>query len=283
MIEIPAISINDTFSIPKFGLGTWEMGGRMQADYSEDKKWISAIETALHYGIRHIDTAEMYGNGHCEELVGQACQGIKREELFINTKVSGENLQFDAVLNAVEKSLKRLQMDFIDLYLLHWPNPAIPLPETMKAINRLLDQGIIRSFGLSNFPVNLMREVMQLTPHPIITNQLEYNLFTRNNASYSPDVEKTIMPFCIENGISITAWRPLLKGDAQALNKPILASLSKKYGKTPAQMALNWLLHKPMMVAIPKMSSEKHIVENLETLDFEMDADDYLALDCLAS
>jgi diketogulonate reductase-like aldo/keto reductase len=235
----------------------------------------------LHYGIRHIDTAEMYGNGHCEELVGQAWQGIKREELFITTKVSGENLQFDAVLKAAENSLKRLQMDFIELYLLHWPNPAIPLPETMKAINHLLDQGIIRSFGLSNFPVKLMHEVMQLTPHPIVTNQLEYNLFTRNNASYTPDVEKVILPFCIENGISITAWRPILKGDAQALNKPQLASLSKKYGKTPAQLALNWLLHKPMMVVIPKMSSEKHIVENLEALDFDMEVQDSRLLDNL--
>lgn len=281
MIEIQAINIKNAIKVPKFGLGTWEMGGRMQADYSEDKKWMDAIETALRYGIRHIDTAEMYGNGHSEELVGLACRGIKREELFITTKVSGENLQFDAVLKAAEKSLKRLQMDFIDLYLLHWPNPAIPMPETMKAINQLLDQGIIRSFGLSNYPVNLMREVMQLTPYPIITNQLEYNLFARNNASYTPDVEKVIMPFCIKNGICITAWRPLLKGDAQALNKPILASLSKKYGKTPAQLALNWLLHKPMMVAIPKMSSEKHIVENLEALEFDIEVQDSLLLDSL--
>jgi diketogulonate reductase-like aldo/keto reductase len=279
MIEIPVININDIIKIPRFGLGTWEMGGRMQADFSEDKKWVKAMETAINYGIRHIDTAEMYGKGHCEELVGQACRGFSRKELFITTKVSGENLHFDAVLKAAENSLKRLQMDYIDLYLLHWPNPNVPLHDTMKAINQLLDQGVIRSFGLSNFPVKLIHEVMQLSPHPIATNQLEYNLLTRNNASYTPDVEKVILPFCIQNGISITAWRPILKGDPKNLSNPHLISLSDKYERTPAQIALNWLLHKPMMVAIPKMSSEKHIAENLDALNFAMEDEDYLWLD----
>lgn len=280
-MKIPSLNIHG-IEVPRFGLGTWEMGGRSSADTSEDKRWIAAIEKVLERGIRHIDTAEMYGNGHSEELVATACAGVKRDELFITTKVSGDNLKYDEVMFAASKSLKRLQTTFIDLYLIHWPNPRVPLPETMKAINRLLDECIIRSFGLSNFPVKLMKQVASLTDFPIITNQVEYNLVTRNNGMYTRNVESEIFPYCLENNISLTAWRPVIKGETAALTHPDVTRLAAKYGKTPMQIALNWLVNRPMTIVIPKMSSEKHLDENLDALAFTMEKADYETLTRMA-
>jgi diketogulonate reductase-like aldo/keto reductase len=278
-MQIPEIEIQGIVNIPMLGLGTWEMGGRSSADLSKDSKWIEAIQFALAYGIRHIDTAEIYGNGHSEELVSVACAGIRRDTLFITTKVSGDNLKYDEVLKAAEGSLKRLRTDYIDLYLLHWPNPRVPIADTMKAINKLIDEGVIKYFGLSNFPVKWINEVMKNTDKPIITNQVEYNLTTRNNGAYNKNVEKDIIPFCLEHGISITAWRPVIKGNTAALEHPLLASLAVKYAKTPMQIALNWLMKKSLTLVIPKMSSEKHIRENVEAIAIKMEEKEYEMLD----
>lgn len=276
---IPEINIQNVANIPRLGLGTWEMGGRSSADTSEDNKWIDAIQMALAYGIRHIDTAETYGNGHSEELVSVACAGLRRDQLFITSKVSGDNLRYDQVLRAADGSLKRLRSDYIDLYLLHWPNPHVSIQETMRAINKLLENKLIKFFGLSNFPASLIEEVMDNTDAPIITNQVEYNLFTRNNGTYNKNVEKEIIPFCLKHGISITAWRPVIKGNKAVLDHPLIMDLAEKYGKTPMQIALNWLLHKPKMLVIPKMSSEKHIRENIEAITFTMNDESYQKLD----
>lgn len=281
MNTIPNIKINNQLSLPTLGLGTWEMGGRHTADKSADTQWIDAINFAIGQGIRHIDTAAIYGGGHTEQLVGEAIQNFDRSKLWITTKVSGDNLQFNEVLRSANASCKRLKIDQIDLFLLHWPNPEVPLSQTMSAVNKLLDDGRIKHFGLSNFPVELMKEVSFFTDAPILTNQIEYNLFSRNNASYNRNVEAEIIPYCLKNGISITAWRPVLKGSKEKLELPIVQALCQKYDKTPFQIALNWLLSKPQMMAIPKMTSEKHILENIAATQFTMDESDLLALDQL--
>lgn len=270
MTPIPEINIQNTVSIPRLGIGTWEMGGRQSPDRSEDEKFVHAINFAVEHGIRHIDTAEMYGNGHAEELVSKAVEGFDRSKLIITTKVSGQNLAYKDLLESAQNSLKRLKTDFIDLYLLHWPNPDIPLHETMKAINELLATGQIRHFGLSNFTVELIKEVQQLTDAPIVTNQLEYNLFTRNNGRITEDVESTILPYCMEHGISITAWRPVLKGATNILQQPLIQKIADKHKASPMQIALAWLLNKPLMLAIPKMTSEKHILENIAATKIEL-------------
>ena len=283
MNTIPHIKINNQLSLPVLGLGTWEMGGRHTADKSADAQWIDAISFAIGQGLRHIDTAAIYGGGHTEKLVGEAISNFDRSHLWITTKVSGDNLQFNEVLRSANASCKRLKIDQIDLFLLHWPNPAVPLSQTMSAINKLLDDGRINHFGLSNFPVELMKEVGFFTDAPILTNQIEYNLFTRNNASYNRNVEAEIIPYCLKSDISITAWRPVLKGSTEQLQLPLVQSLCQKYDKTPFQIALNWLLSKPQMMAIPKMTSEKHILENIAATQFTMDESDLLALDQLAA
>ncbi len=281
MNKIPEILIHNTVSMPVLGLGTWEMGGRQAPELSEDKKWIEAIETAIGYGIKHIDTAAIYGAGHTEQLVGEAIRNFDRDQYFVTTKVSGDNLQFGEVLRSVKASKNRLGVDQIDLLLLHWPNPAVPVSQTMSAVNKLLDDKTIRYFGLSNFPVKLIREIGYYTDAPIITNQVEYNLFTRNTASYNQNIESEIIPYCLKNGISTTAWRPVMKGKTEASGHPLLITLAQKYDKTPFQIALNWLLNKPLMMAIPKMSSKAHILENIEALSFEMDKAHLAHLDVL--
>ncbi len=278
-MKIPEITIQNTFKIPKLGIGTWEMGGRQSADTSEDDKFISAIRFAIENGIRHIDTAENYASGHTEEVVGNAIKGFEREKMLITSKVSEENLGYKNLLRSAENSLKRLQTDYLDLYLLHHPNPDVPLSETMKAINELIKKGLIRNFGLSNFPVDLVEDVMQLTDAPIITNQLEYNLFTRNNGRITEDVESTIIPFCLKNNISIMAWRPVLKGAKNALQQAAILEIAEKRNATPMQIALAWLLNKPLMLAIPKMTSEKHILENIAAASISLSQEEMQVLD----
>lgn len=279
-MRIPEIKINETLHLPVLGLGTWEMGGRHVADSSEDKKWIDAIVFAVDNGMQHIDTAAIYGGGHTERLVGEAIRQFARNDVFITTKVSGDHLQFSEVLKSALDSRRRLGVDQIDMLLLHWPNPRVPLSQTMSAVNKLLEDGVIRYFGLSNFPVELIREAMLFTDAQIVTNQLEYNLITRNSGSYNRAVESEIIPWCLKNKISITAWRPMAKG-ADLGKYPLIAQLAEKYDKTPHQIALNWLINKLLMMAIPKMSSPDHIIQNIAATRFVMDADDYGQLDAL--
>jgi len=231
-MQIPKIKISETLHLPVLGLGTWEMGGRHTADTSEDKKWIDAIVFAIDKGIQHIDTAAIYGGGHTERLVGKAIRQVARNDVFITTKVSGDHLQFSEVLKSALDSRRRLGVDQIDMLLLHWPNPRIPLSQTMSAVNKLLEDGVIRYFGLSNFPVELIREAMLFTDAQIVTNQVEYNILTRDGGSYNRAVESEIIPWCLKNKISITAWRPVAKG-ADLGKYPLIAQLAAKYEKTP--------------------------------------------------
>ncbi|MDY0369369.1 MAG: aldo/keto reductase [Bacteroidales bacterium] len=281
MNSIPTVRINDELSLPVLGLGTWGMGGNYRPDSSSDRYWIDAISMAIEMGITHIDTAAMYGSGHTERLIGEAIRQFDRKKLFITTKVAGNKLQFADVLRSAEASCRRLKTDHIDLFLIHWPNPAIPLGQTMSAINKLAEDQLIRWFGVSNFPVNLMREAELFSELPLITNQVEYNLFTRNNGRYNTQIETEIIPYCLKKGISITAWRPLMKGDATNLQHPIMEALSKKYDKTAFQIALNWLIQKPLMLTIPKMSQKTHIQQNIEALHFRMEEVDYRQLDAI--
>jgi len=272
--EIEEITVLNQVSIPKLGLGTWEMGGRQIADYSEDKKWIAAINLALQAGIKLIDTAAVYGNGHAEELVGQAISNFDRKNIFITTKVSGDKLQFAEVIQSAKQSLKRLGITQLDLFLIHWPSQNVPLSETIRAIDTLISEGLILHFGLSNFPVKLMQEVMQLTENKIITNQIEYNLMTRETGMHNQAITTEIIPFCIRHGISITAWRPILKGNTSVLTNQLVQEIANKYNKTGFQIMLNWLFSKPLTIVIPKMSSKQHILENIAATKFRMDESD---------
>ncbi|HIE44343.1 MAG TPA: aldo/keto reductase [Candidatus Omnitrophica bacterium] len=258
--------------VPVLGLGTWAMGGGFSKDTSHDEEEIRAIQYALDLGMRHIDTAELYGNGHAEELVGKAIKGWRREEIFITTKVWSDHLRFNQLIEAAKRSLGRLGTDYIDLYLIHWPNPQVPLQESMEAMDYLIDKKLIRFIGVSNFDLHILKKAQKYTEHPIAANQVEYHLLNRK-------IERDLLPCCQHNGILLTAYKPLARGRLVGGEFPILNRLAKKYGKTPAQIALNWLISKKSVIAIPKSSSKKHLEENIGAVGWSMEEKDVKILE----
>lgn len=267
--------------MPALGFGTWEMGGRMEKDDSRDERFIKAVKKAVEVGFTHIDTAEMYGNGHTETIVARAIKDLQRDALFITSKVRKENLAYSDVHKACDGILERLGTDYLDLYLVHHPNPEIPVEETFKALDELVDIGKIRRYGVSNFNVKQMEEVLQYAKHPLVANQIEYNLQTRNSGLFNRNMEKEIIPHCIKNNILVIAWRPLVKGELNRENE-VLQKLSGKYCCTPNQLALAWLLNKQQHATIVKATSEDHIRENFVAADIELEAKDMNLLDKFA-
>lgn len=265
-------------SVAAIGLGTWNMGGRESPDYRDDERLIEAIRYAVELGMNHIDTAEMYAAGHAEELVGEAIKQFSRDEVFIATKVWPSNLRYEDVIRSCRRSLERLQLKYVDLYMVHWPNPRIPLQETMKAMEKLVKDGLIRYIGVSNFDVELLEQAMNaLKREEIVANQVEYSLEAR-------EVERELIPFCERNGITVTAYTPLGKGRIPAeaaSNTPrgkILAEMAQRYGKTPVQIALNWVIWRPNVITIPKAARKEHLEENAGAAGWRLTEEDYKRL-----
>ncbi len=243
--------------IPKLGIGTYRMEENPQAA-------IEAIRVAVDLGMGLIDTAEMYGWGEVERIVGEALRPFDREEYFLVTKVWSTNLSRRALLRSAEGSLERLGVEYIDLYLVHWPNPAVPIEETIRAMEELVAEGRVRNIGVSNFDLSLLRRAMGATRKvEIAANQVRYSLLDRR-------IEKDLLPFCQREGILIMAYTPLEKGRL-ALNPPrALAEVARAVERTPAQVALNWLISKPKVVAIPKAARVEHVRENFGALGWRM-------------
>jgi diketogulonate reductase-like aldo/keto reductase len=251
--------------IPVIGQGCMGIGGYLSRDITHDAWSLHALKIGIDLGMTFLDTAEGYGSGHSEELVGQAVQGI-RDKICIATKVSPENLSYNDLISAAEGSLRRLRTDYIDLYQIHWPNPTIPVSETIRALERLLHNGKIRNIGLCNFSLREIKQMADaLSASALVSIQVEYNLFDRA-------IEKNILPFCEEERITTIAYSPLDQGRISSGNKKALEldSLARKYNRTPAQIILNWLLSHPSVIVIPKASTEQHIRENAEAADFQL-------------
>ncbi len=268
-------TLYDGTEVPVIGLGTWRIGGGMSADYSRDDYYVDVIQTAIEMGYTHIDTAEMYGSGHTEELVGQAIAPFDRHELFITTKVWSSNLRYADVLDAFEGSLRRLGTDYVDLYLIHWPNSSIPLEETFRALNELVAGDRARYVGVSNFSLEQLKRAEQLSDVPIATNQVEYHVLTRRPR------RNGVLTYCQDNDILLTAYEPLGKG--RVLNNRELQHLAEKYDATPAQVAINWLVRQPKVITIPKSDKVNHLQQNLEAVDLELAAEDVTKLNELAT
>ncbi|MEM4281490.1 MAG: aldo/keto reductase [Candidatus Caldarchaeum sp.] len=265
-------------AVAAIGLGTWNMGGSDYPDYRDDDRYVEAIRYAVELGMNHIDTAEMYAAGHAEELVGRAVKNFTRDEVFIATKVWPSNLRYDDVIKSCRRSLERLGFRYVDLYMIHWPNPRIPLSETMRAMEKLVKDGLVRYIGVSNFDVGLVEEAMEaLKGEEIVSNQVEYSLESR-------DVEKKLIPFCERNGITVVAYTPLGKGriPAEASSRSargrVLAEVAAKYGKTPAQVVLNWVIWKPNVITIPKAVRKEHLEENAGGAGWRLAEEDYLRI-----
>ena len=244
-------------AMPVIGLGTWQLEGAACE---------RVIACALELGYRHIDTAERYGN---EAAIGRALRasGLARPALFLTTKVWMNNLAGARIGPAVEASLDRLQTDHVDLLLIHWPEPAVPLGETLEAMMRLKEAGRTRAIGVSNFPVRLMREAVETVGAPIACNQIEYHV----HLGQAP-----VLDYARAHGIAVTAYSPLAKGRVR--EDPVLAGIGRKYGKNPGQVALRWLVQQAGVAAIPKASSPENLAANLALFDFALDAADLAAI-----
>lgn len=265
--------------IPVLGIGTWGMGGGMRRNTTHDKDDILAIKTAIKLGMTHIDTAEIYADGHVEELVGKTIKNFDRKNLFITTKVSGSHLKYDDVISSAKASLRRLKTKYVDLYLIHWPDPKTPLKETMSAMDHLVENKLVRFIGVSNFSVHDMEEAQSYSKNKIVANEIEYSLLVRNRASWVNQMELEIIPYCIENNITIIAYTPLAKGKLAKPGYKLLDELAKKYNKTQAQIALNWLISKKNIITIPKSTDINHLKENLGAIGWKMDSEDIKKLD----
>ncbi len=234
--------------VPEVGLGTWKYKGGPEP-----------LQKGIELGATLIDTAEMY---RTEDAVGAAIKG-RRGQVFLATKVLGSNLRHDAVLRAAENSLRLLDDDVIDLYQIHWSNSGVPIAETMGAMEELVDRGVVRYIGVSNFSVAELREAQQaMTKYPVVSNQVLYNLKRRQ-------IERDLIPYCVDNDITVIAYTPLADGSLAGRSRllpdkrgSVLEQVAQEVSKTPAQVALNWCLSRPNVIVIPKSNSVARTVEN---------------------
>lgn len=245
--------------LPALGLGTWQMTG-------EDCE--RAVRHALDVGYRHFDTAQAYGN---EDEIGRALStsAVPREEVFLVTKLFRDRLAGDQVPQAVEESLMRLRTDWIDLVLIHWPNEEIPLEETLEALHRLKVGGQVRHVGVSNFPPALFDQAWRRTV--LLCNQVEYHPYLS---------QEPLLGLCRQRGTILTAYCPLARG--KVLEEERLKEIGQRHGKSPAQVALRWLLQQPNVAAVPKASRPEHIEQNFDVFDFELSDEEMSEVSALA-
>jgi diketogulonate reductase-like aldo/keto reductase len=232
---------------------------------------VEAIRAGLDGGMNFIDTAELYGS---EELVAKAISGRKREDLFIATKVWPNHLRRDALVLALEKSLKRLETPYVDLYQVHFPNPRVPISETMAAMEEMKEKGKLLAIGVSNFSLKQTKEAVEtLKKSQLASNQVEYSLADR-------EIEDDLLPYCESNKISIICYFPLGHGGLTGAGpSKKMEPICKAYSKTPAQVAVNWLVTGRNVFAIPRASRAEHVRENLGASGWELKPEDRAKLE----
>lgn len=263
--------------VPKIGFGTWSIGGESGADPSSDAKSLAALRSALDLGYTHFDTAEIYANGHSEELVGEAVRtsGVKREDLLITSKVAPRHLRYADVLTACQRSLQRLGMEYIDIYLIHWPNPLISLKETFLALNELVREGKVKHVGVSNFKLKKLKQARALCETPILTDQVPYRLPDRSYA------DNGVLDYCQQNNILLTAYSPVKFRNIKV--NSTLNATAKAHNASTFQIALAWLISQPQVITIPMSFNPAHQKENLQAADIELTQEEIAQLNTLYS
>lgn len=253
--------------VPALGLGTWKMG----VGEPDEAEQIRALQTGMDLGLTLLDTAEMYGEGRSEALVGKAIEG-RRDEIFLVSKVLPSNAGHADLVAACERSLAHLATDRIDLYLLHWRS-SVPLAETVGAFEQLQRDGKIRHWGVSNFDPSDMRELLSVEGgNHCVANQVMYNLVERG-------IEWDLLPDSMKRQIAVMAYCPL--GEGQLVNHQGLAEIGRRHGVSASTVALGWLLQKPGVIAIPKSGKVNRVRENAAALDLKLDIEDLAAIDRL--
>jgi len=256
---------NTNIMVPEIGLGVWQYRGGVEP-----------LRRGIELGAFLIDTAEMY---RTEDVVGQAVKDL-RERVFIATKVSGSHLHYDAVLRAAEASLHQLQTSFIDLYQIHWPNSRVPIKETMRAMETLVDRGLVKYIGVSNFSVNELRAAQAaMGKYPVVSNQVLYNLNSR-------DIEQDLLPYCQQHGVTIIAYTPLDDGRLATPSRfrrsrgmRVLEQVATEVQKTLAQVALHWCTARSHVIAIPKSDRVTRTEENCRASGWRLSPEQIRRLD----
>lgn len=246
--------------VPEIGLGTYKL---------HDRECSHILRSALDIGYRHIDTAQMYKN---EREIGEALNvsNVPREDIFLSTKIWYTNLEPDEVLQTTEESLRHLDTPYVDLLMIHWPNEQYDLRKTLESMLVLRDQGKAMNIGVSNFPLHLLKKANDEIRAPIFCDQVEFHPFID---------QLDLLNYAIDNDIMLTAYAPLAQGKVTE-NKDI-QEIAEKYGKSPAQISLRWLIEQENVVAIPKASTEEHLKENFDVFDFYLEDEDFERIDQL--
>jgi diketogulonate reductase-like aldo/keto reductase len=250
--------------IPALGLGTWPMKGETCE---------AAVAAALGAGYRHIDTAAMYGN-EAEVGRGLKASGVARDDVWVTTKVWRDEIGAGALQASAEASLKRLGLSNVDLLLIHWPNEAIPLANSIKVLCDAKRRGLTRHIGVSNFPTGMLREAVRLASEPLVTNQIEYH----------PHLDQSkVLAVARELGVSVTSYCPLGRGDVGGvMAEPVVKAMAAQHKKTPAQIVLRWHIQQPGVIAVPKSATPSRLAENIAIADFALSDKEMSALFDLA-
>ena len=248
VLDIPTVKKAGA-SIPKLGLGTWELRGEVCS---------GIVQAALKLGYTHIDTAQGYAN---EEAVGEglAASGVPRQTIFLTTKVQPQNMGDGDLQRSVEASLKKLRVSQIDLLLLHWPNPQIPLAGSIRALNQVKRDGMVSNIGFSNFTLALLDEAWRLTTEPFAVEQLEYHPYLD---------QRKMLAALRKRGMAITAYCPIALG--KVVGDPVIEAIGAAHGRSAAQVTLRWLVQQPDVIAIPRSSKPARLAENLAIFDFSL-------------
>ena len=249
------IKLSSGAEMPVLGLGTWQMTG---------EECRLAVLKAVELGYTAIDTAWIYQN---QNEIGEALKELDRSKLFITSKLWNDMHKYEDVIKNCNETIEQLDIEYLDLFLIHWPNKEVPEEEKFRALKELHDQGKIKNVGVSNYPISFLKKALEVAQVPIVMNQVEFH----------PGLyQKDLLDFCNKHNIALTAYCPIAKGRNH--DNPVLQELSQKYSKTPAQISLRWLIQHGIFI-IPKSSSEEHLKENKDIFDFELSGDDMIKID----
>jgi diketogulonate reductase-like aldo/keto reductase len=251
--KAPTISAHGA-TMPVVGYGTML--------FPEPERAVGLVTHALESGYRHIDTARKYGS---EQWVGEGIRaaGLPREELWVTTKVTEEDAEPDAFARSLETSLTTLGLDYVDMLLIHWPQPKVPLAETLGALARAKREGLTRHIGVSNFTVALLNEAVAVCPEPIVTNQIEYHAYLRQDK---------VLAACARHGMIVTCHVPLARG--RLLDDPVIGEVAQAHSTTAAQVALRWLVQQPQIAVVPRALTFDEIDEDIDLFDFELSGEE---------
>lgn len=249
-------------SIPSIGFGTWQLRGDVARE---------AVAAAYQAGYRHFDTAQIYEN---ESEVGEGLRaaGASRSDYFLTTKIWIDNCRPGDLERSAEDSVAKLGVDRVDLLLLHWPNPDVPLADTIRALNRARQAGLTQHIGVSNFPTGELARAIDASSAKLVTNQVEYHPFLDQHA---------VMEALESAGLALTAYSPIARGRAEA--DPTLAAVAEAHGKTASQVALRWLIQQERVIAIPRSSKPERIRANFDIFDFELSGEEMTRISSLRS